>query len=129
VDAVKLIDLADFLFSKNAGPYLITFDIIFRDLSTFEWARDSGVLTRETFAALYRVPLDRVGTVYEYEPGRIIKFSITREISSGDFGDRSVFGSQQWAPLIDLAVPRRPRPRLTALGRKSVIRERRRKRQ
>jgi hypothetical protein len=104
-DAVKLIDLVDFLFSKNAGPYLITFDIIFKNLATFDRARNSGVLNREKIAALYHVPIERVGAVYEYKPGRIIKFSITREISSGDFGDRSVFGSQQWAPLIDVEIP------------------------
>ena len=42
---------------------------------------------------------------YDYPAGRVIKFNIVREISSGDFGDRSVFGSQLWAPLITLEIP------------------------
>lgn len=105
---MKLIDLVDFLFSKNAGPHLITFDIIFTDLRGFERVVRSKVINRDMLAKLYRVGVERIGAIYEYEPGRIIKFSITREISSGDVGDRSVFGSQQWAPLIDVDIPDAP---------------------
>ncbi|MEA2332619.1 MAG: hypothetical protein QOH58_2757 [Thermoleophilaceae bacterium] len=101
----KLVDLVAFLFSKNAGPYLTTFDIVFPDEESYRHVCDSGVFTKEKVAELYKVPVERILSIHNYDAGRIIKFTMTREISSGDFGDRSVFGSQQWAPLIELEVP------------------------
>jgi len=102
---VPLRDLVTFLFSKNAGPYLITFDILFRSREDYQKAKESGIFTAETFARLYKVPLERVISVYEYDAADMIKFTMIRDISSSDFGDRSVFGAQQWAPLLDLSVP------------------------
>jgi hypothetical protein len=102
---VPLKDMVTFLFSKNAGPYLITFDILFKSREAYEQARASGVFNRETFAKLYKVPPDRIISVYEYDAADMIKFTMIRDISSSDFGDRSVFGSQQWAPLLELPVP------------------------
>jgi hypothetical protein len=101
----KLIDLVEFLFSKNAGPYLVTFDVVFSDEASYRHVCTAGVFTKATIAALYNVPEERVLSIHEYDPGRIIKFTLIRERSSGDFGDRSVFGSQQWAPLITVEVP------------------------
>lgn len=102
---VPLRDMVTFLFSKNAGPYLITFDILFKDKEEYECAKGSGVFVRETFARLYKVDPKRIVSVYNYDAAEMIKFTIIREVSSSDFGDRSVFGSQQWAPLLDLQVP------------------------
>lgn len=102
---VPLRELVTFLFSKNAGPYLITFDILFKSREDYEKAKASGVFTRDTFAALYKVAPERIISVYEYDAADMIKFTMIREVSSSDFGDRSVFGSQQWAPLLELPVP------------------------
>jgi hypothetical protein len=101
----KLIDHVAFLFSKNAGPYLITFDIVFADEESYRHVRDSGVINRELIADRFRVPDDRILSIHPYDAGRIIKFTLIREIPSGAFGDKSVFGSQQWAPLIDVEIP------------------------
>lgn len=100
-----LIDLVEFLFSKNAGPYLITFDVVFKDHETYRRVRESGVFTSERMAELFRVAPERILSLHDYDAGRLIKFTMVREVSSGDFGDRSVFGSQMWAPLIDLQIP------------------------
>jgi hypothetical protein len=97
--------MVNFLFSKNAGPYLVTFDVLFKDDAMYAHGRKSGVFNRETLAALFGVKPDRILSIYEYDPARVIKFTMIREISSGDFGDRTVFGAQQWAPLIELEVP------------------------
>lgn len=102
---MKLIDLATFLFSKNAGPYLITFDVVFKDDAAYDRGRKSGVFTADSLASLYRVEPSSIYSIHEYRPARVIKFSLVRDVSSGDFGDRSVFGSQYWAPLIDVEIP------------------------
>lgn len=103
--ADKLIDLVNFLFSKNAGPYLITFDVLFKDDASYERGRRSGVFTNERLAAIYKVPPARILSIYQYDAARAIKFTMIREVSSGDFGDPTVFGSQQWPPLIDVEIP------------------------
>ena len=101
----KLIDEVQFLFSKNAGPYLVTFDAVFANEDAYRRVRDSGVFTRERVAELYGVPVERIVSMHAYDAGRVLKFTMIREVSSGDFGDRSVFGSQLWAPLISLEIP------------------------
>lgn len=106
--STQLIDLVQFLFSKNAGPYLITFDAIFGDDESYRRVCRSNVISKEAMARLFGVEEDRILSVHQYDAGRVIKFTMVRDISSGDFGDRSVFGSQMWAPLITLDVPDAP---------------------
>ena len=100
-----LVELARTIRSKNAGVDHITFDVIFPDRASFDLVRRAGVLTRATIAALYRIDPARIVELVEYEPGLAIKFTIRRERPSGSPGERDVFGSQQYAPLFDVAVP------------------------
>jgi len=102
---ILLRDLVTFLFSKNAGPYLVTFDILFKSKDAYDLAKKSGIFNRATFSRLYKVAPERIISVYEYDAADMIKFTMIREISSSNFGDSSVFGSQLWAPLLDLSVP------------------------
>ena len=103
--SARLRELASTIRSKNAGVDHITFDIIFRERKNFERVRDAGVITRETMAALYRVEPSRITHFVVYEPGNAIKFTIRRSRPSGSPGETDVFGSQQYAPLFDIAVP------------------------
>ena len=98
-------DLASTIRSKNAGVDHITFDVIFRERSAFERVRDSGVLTRETVARLYRIPQDRITDFVVFEPANAIKFTIRRLRPSGSPGEHDVFGAQQYAPLFGIEVP------------------------
>jgi len=100
-----LSELAKTIRSKNAGVNKITFDIIFRDRDNYERVKRSRVLTRESVAALYRIPPDRISDFVEYDPAYAIKFTIYRLTPSGSAGDGDIFGAQQYAPLLDLAVP------------------------
>jgi len=100
-----LLELARTIRSKNAGVDHITFDVIFPDRASFEAVRRSRALTRDTVAALYRIPLERITAFVEYEPGLAIKFTIRRERPSGSPGERDVFGSQQYPPLFALPIP------------------------
>jgi hypothetical protein len=56
-------------------------------------------------AALYRIPAERISDFVEYEPGFAIKFTIYRLRPSGSAGDADIFGAQQYAPLLDIAIP------------------------
>jgi hypothetical protein len=63
------------------------------------------VLTRQTVAALFRIPESRLADFVNFEPGLAIKFTIYRERPSGSAGDPDIFGCQQYAPLLDVEVP------------------------
>jgi hypothetical protein len=56
----RQIELARVIRSKNAGPFELTFDIMFLDAETYERAKRSGVIDAELFAWLYAVPLSSV---------------------------------------------------------------------
>lgn len=101
----KLSELAKTIRSKNAGVNKITFDIIFREQATYELVKRSRVLSRQSMAALFRIPPERISDFVEYDPGNAIKFTIYRSRPSGSAGDGDIFGAQQYAPLLDLDVP------------------------
>ena len=101
----RLSEVAKTIRSKNAGVDKITFDIIFRDRANYERVKRSRVLTRETMAALYGIPAERISDFVEYDPGYAIKFTIYRLTPSGSAGDGDIFGAQQYAPLLALEVP------------------------
>lgn len=98
-------NLAKTIRSKNAGVNKITFDIIFRDKANYDRVKKSRALTRETMAALYAVPPERISDFVEYDPAYAIKFTIYRLRPSGSAGDGDIFGAQQYAPLLDLMIP------------------------
>ncbi len=101
----KLYELAKTIRSKNAGVDHITFDIIFDDRELFEQVVQSGVMSRETVARLYEVPLDRISHFFVFEPANAFKFSIARVRPAGGPEESDVFGCQQYGPLFELEVP------------------------
>ena len=104
-NSATLRDLASTVRSKNAGVDHITFDIIFSNRANFERVRDARVITPEVVCGLLRIQADRITDFVVFDPANAIKFTIRRERPSGSPGERDVFGSQQYAPLLDLHVP------------------------
>lgn len=102
---VFLHELAKTIRSKNAGTDRITFDIIFEKREDYLHVRDSNVLTRQTVAELYDIEEERITDFVSYDPANAIKFTIDRDQPSGSPGDSDIFGSQQYAPLLDIKVP------------------------
>jgi hypothetical protein len=100
----RLRDLATLVRSKNAGPFLLTFDFVFPDEASYRRVLDSGALSPDRFHQLYGTPPERV-QVIPYPPGRAIKVTIPRPVPSGDLDDTDVFGGQLFGPLADLEIP------------------------
>ena len=90
--------------SKNAGPFVLTFDIMFDDAEVYEQVRDSGVLNKKLVAEMYQQNEADV-LFFNCDNALAIKFSIPRPIASGDLGDSDCFGGQQYAPLLEIEVP------------------------
>jgi hypothetical protein len=57
---MKLADIAALIRSKNAGPFTLTFDVMFADQASYDRVKNSGALTQASFAKLYRCPEDKV---------------------------------------------------------------------
>ena len=100
----KITDLVDVIRSKNAGPYELTFDFIFKDFDTYEQVKQAGTINRDLIARLYRINPEDVISVINFDPAKAIKATIVRPCSSGAVGDRDVYGAQQHAPLLDIEV-------------------------
>ena len=101
----RLAELAKTVRSKNAGVDKITFDIIFESRAAYERVKASGVLTRGTVQRLYGVEASRITDFVNYDAACAIKFTLLRTLCSGSPGDPDIFGSQQYAPLLDVEVP------------------------
>ena len=100
----QLAELARLIRSKNAGPFELTFDIMFDDPAAFERVRASGALTRERIASIYRLPAGQV-KFFVVPDALAFKASIPRPRFQSDVLDSDNHGGQQYAPLIDIEIP------------------------
>lgn len=100
----KLMDLAALIRSKNAGPFVMTFDIMFDEPAKYHQVKNSGVLKKELFSKLYNTPIEQVHFVTS-DAALAFKISIPRPIPSGDLGCTDMHAGQQYAPLLDIEIP------------------------
>jgi hypothetical protein len=98
-----LADAALVVRSKNAGPFELTLDIIFKERKAFERARDTHLINKGLISRLYGVPEHDVFDIVAFEPANAIKATIKRRLPSAAIGETDVYGAQQHAPL--LGVP------------------------
>lgn len=99
----ELWQLTKLIRSKNAGPFELTFDIMFKTAEGFHTVLKSGRLSADLFARLYGVPRDKV-RLFILEPLLTIKVTIPRPIFSGDLNDGDIYGGQFHGPLVKLAI-------------------------
>lgn len=88
--------------SKNAGPFIFTFDIMFKDAATFEAVKQAGFIDRASVAKAYGLSANEVLSFDWHGFANAVKFSIRREVASGAVGDSDVYGAQQHAPLLEM---------------------------
>jgi hypothetical protein len=99
-----LAELSRLIRSKNAGPFELTFDIMFDDAETYERVKRSGRISRETVAQIYSLPVSDVKFFF-CDHARAIKATIPRPYFQGDPRDSDSHGGQQYAPLMDIDIP------------------------
>jgi hypothetical protein len=95
--------LASLIRSKNAGPFWITFDLMFDTEADFLRVVKAGVPSKRWIAETYRIPEEEVLLV-QLPQARAIKFSFPRPRIQGDPGESDMYSGQQYAPLLDLPV-------------------------
>jgi Domain of unknown function (DUF4387) len=99
----RLRDLASLIRSKNAGPFVLTVDILFDSDETYNAVVSAELFTQEHIASLLRIPGDEVRFV-PYPAGRAVKVSFPRYTVAGSPDDTDVAGGQQYAALVDLEL-------------------------
>ena len=99
---IKLTEITDIIRSKNAGPYELTFDLMFTTEAWFRRVVDAGVIDAALVSRLYRIPAEDVLDIIAFRPAKAIKVTIRRRIPSGSLGETDVYGAQQHAPFLDL---------------------------
>ena len=113
METAPLTDLAAVIRSKNAGPYELTVDILFKNREDYLFFKESNYFTRELFARIYGIEVDKILALVHFDPASAVKCTMVRSVISGSPGDTDIYGAQQHAPILELKVPvpapRKPR--------------------
>lgn len=100
----RLYDIAKVIRSKNSGPFQITLDVLFDDVEIYRKIKESGIISKERIAALYRMEESRIQQIVFFDTALGFKITYDRSISSGTCGERDVYGAQQHAPLAEMKI-------------------------
>ena len=103
---VWLEELCPVLRSKNAGPFLITLDLIFKERAVYELVKRKRLITRESVSELYRIPPEDVAVVEYIDGLNAIKATYKRRRPAGSPGDTDCFGMNQEGPLLSARFSR-----------------------
>ncbi|KAI0476298.1 hypothetical protein GGR56DRAFT_693645 [Xylariaceae sp. FL0804] len=114
--------VARVLRSKNAGPYEITFDVLFGSAAAYAAVRQSGALSAAAVASALGLPAaapDDDGEIVWcgfFDPARAFKVTIPRtrggggrgrgrRCAGGGFMESDIHGSQRYLPLMYMRLP------------------------
>ena len=99
----KLREVCSSVRSKNAGPYWVTLDLVFRDQAAFGAYVRSPALGREAIARLYEVPEEQC-KLFVVPSLRVLKVSFPRRHPQGGMVERDMHAGQQYVRLLDVEL-------------------------
>jgi hypothetical protein len=102
---IRLEDMCTVLRSKNAGPFLITLDMIFKDRGVYEVIAARKAITKELVADRYGLSVDDVVAVEYIDGLSAVKATYKRRLPAGRPGDPDCYGMSQEGPLLDITFP------------------------
>lgn len=105
----QLWEIAKLVRSKNAGPFMLTVDIMFADRPAYAAFRSGPLADPELYARLYGVSREKV-QLFFHDTALAAKVSFPRPVPSGSTEDRDVFGGQFHSLLVELSVDDQPGP-------------------
>ncbi|KAI1818654.1 hypothetical protein GGS20DRAFT_581409 [Poronia punctata] len=102
--------------SKNAGPYEVTFDVMFDSENQYNLIKESGIFSLETVADILGVSNERdIVWCGFFDPARAFKVTIPRKamrggggrrrLTSGGYMEQDVHAAQQHVPLMYMKLP------------------------
>ena len=101
---MKLMELATVVRSKNASPFITTLDLFFENKANYLLVKESGVLTIERIATLYKLLVEDVLGVWFVDDCQGVKISILKHYPSDHPLSTDLYGAQQNAPLLDIEI-------------------------
>ncbi len=105
---IPLTELCRVIRSKNAGPFELTLDLIFKDQKTYEQVKKMKAIEASLIARLYHVPEEEVLSLVYFDPALAVKATIKRPAGAGSLGETDVYGAQQHAPLLGVQIEMPP---------------------
>lgn len=99
----RIKDLAQYIRSKNAGPFWVTSDIFCDSDENYRTIAEAPELNEETVAALYHIDAKHV-KIFRIPNLNVIKVSFPRRVPQGSFGERDMHSGQQYLPLGELNI-------------------------
>ena len=94
---MDIVDRLKVLRSKNAGPFVVTFDVVFRQVEDYEVLKEQ--LSKDKIAAAFQVPEADVLPFAFVDALLAAKLSIKRRRPCGHPGDPDCYGMNQEKPL------------------------------
>jgi hypothetical protein len=96
-------ELAQYVRSKNAGPFWVTLEIFCDNDDSYNIIKNSPNITKERVAELYSVD-DKKIRVFYVDNIRVIKFSFPRPLPSGHKYENDMHSGQQYIRLAEAEV-------------------------
>ncbi|MGD8399616.1 MAG: DUF4387 domain-containing protein, partial [Bacillota bacterium] len=93
--------------SKNAGPFEITMDILFKNGEDYQYVLGTKAITKQLIAQLYHVPEEKIITFCNFDAANAIKITIPRPRFQGSIGETDMHAAQQHVPLLNIMIPRK----------------------
>ncbi|TEA78920.1 DUF4387 domain-containing protein [Allopusillimonas ginsengisoli] len=104
METIGLSSIASVIRSKNAGPFLLTFDVLFESFDKYCQVWEGGSFTRDNISVLFGVSPEAVTSIFAVPRGQAIKLTLRRPLAQGKPGESDMYGCQQHAPLLDFQV-------------------------
>jgi len=99
----KVSEVCRYVRSKNAGPFWITLDLMFKDRESFDHYAYSPALNAGAIAGLYGVD-EKLIKHFPVVDLLVLKISYPRHTPQGGALERDMHGGQQYVRLLDVAV-------------------------
>ena len=99
----NLLDLCALVRSKNAGPFVLTFDFVAKSSDAYARLVASEALTPELFAKIFHVRPDQV-EVSHVPLALAMKVSMPRPTVQGSLADSDAYAGQQYGPLMSMTL-------------------------
>ncbi|HHW01409.1 MAG TPA: DUF4387 domain-containing protein [Thermoanaerobacterales bacterium] len=104
-NTLPLKDIAKVIRSKNAGPFEMTMDIIFKSKDDYMMIKNGGYITKELISRLYRVPVEKIISFVYFDAANAIKITLPRPRPQGTIGETDMHAAQQHVPLMNIMIP------------------------
>jgi len=96
-------ELCNLIRTKNAGPFEVGLDLIFKNKDIYQKVKKSNQIIRELIAELYCIPTNDIRVFYWFDEGNLLKITIPRK-PAGSPGENDLYGDQQHVPLLEINV-------------------------